>query len=74
MKTESPWLVGRQQIADYANCSPWTVTMMLKAGLRCYGGGRNGAEARTKREWVDDFFENNPDFVASRHRVRVRFL
>jgi len=74
MKTDTPWLVGRQQIADYANCSPWSVTMMIRAGMHCHGGKISGSEPRAKREWVDAFFEENPDFVASRYRVRVRIL
>lgn len=74
MSEGSPWLVGRQEIADYAKCSTWSVTMMIKAGLRCYGGKVRGSEPRTKEQWVDDFFEENPDFKASRHRVRVRVL
>lgn len=71
---ESPWLVGRQEIADYAKCSPWSVTMMIKAGMQCYGGKVRGSEPRVRREWVDEFFKNNPDFVASRYHLRVRVL
>lgn len=61
------WLVGRQEIADYAKTSKWTVTAMIHAGLRCSGGRVKGSEPRTKPKWVDEFFENNPNFVASHY-------
>ena len=64
MKTESPWIVGRQAIGDYAGVSTWTVTAMIKAGLRCCGGKKNGCEPKSKAEWIDEFIENNPDFIA----------
>jgi hypothetical protein len=48
--------------------------MMIRAGMHCHGGKISGSEPRAKREWVDAFFEENPDFVASRYRVRVRIL
>lgn len=74
MKTETPWLVGRQQIADYANCSTWTVTMMIRAGMKCLGGRVKGSEPRTKKEWVDKFFEDHEDFSPSKERDFIRIL
>lgn len=68
MNNCSPWLVGRQEIADYAKCSPWMVTMMLEAGLRTANKRGRGVEPRTKSDWVDLFFETNPNFVARRYR------
>lgn len=64
MTHESPWIVGRQAIGDYAGVSVWTVTMMIKAGLKCYGGKKNGLEPRSKPEWIDDFFDSHPNFTA----------
>lgn len=67
----SEWLVGRQEIADYARTSKWTVTAMIHAGLKCSGGRIKGSEPRTKTEWVDTFFENNPNFIASHYHRRT---
>ena len=64
MKTESPWIVGRQAIGDYANVSVAVVTAMIKAGLKCSGGKKKGLEPRSKAEWIDEFFEDNPNFIA----------
>lgn len=61
----SDHLIGRQEIADYARVSVWTVTAMIKAGLVCYTGGRRGSPPRTTAENVDNFFKDNPNFVAS---------
>ena len=58
-------LVGRDEIADYAKCSVWTVTAMIKAGLRCSGGKTKGSPPRTTKKDVDDFFKYKKDFVAS---------
>lgn len=68
----SDWLVGRQEIADYARVSVWTVTAMVKAGLQCSGGGKKGSEPRAKKEWVDSFFEERPNFSASEHNRRSK--
>ena len=74
----SDWLVGRKEIAHYAGVSCWTVTAMIKAGLQSSGGHIKGSPPRTKKEWVDKFFEESPDFVASHYnkppRPRVRSL
>tara|TARA_R100000773_G_scaffold29104_1_gene24994 strand:- start:10513 stop:10731 length:219 start_codon:yes stop_codon:yes gene_type:complete len=71
----SEWLVGRQEIADYAGVSVWTVTAMQKAGLQASGGKVKGSPPRTKKNWVDEFFEKNPDFVASDYnRPRIRSI
>ena len=67
------WLIGRQEIADYAKCSVWTVTAMMKAGLICYGGRVRGSQPRTTTSNVDEFYMNNSDFVASDyHKPRIR--
>jgi|TARA_Y100000004_G_scaffold121532_1_gene136621 hypothetical protein len=69
----SDWLIGRQEIADYAVCSTWTVTAMLKAGLKASGGKVKGSPPRTKKEYVDQFFIDNPDFNASKfHKPKPR--
>lgn len=71
------WLIGRQEIADYCGCSTWTVTAMLKAGLQASGGKINGSPPRTKKEWVDNFFISNPNFVANDYhkpKPRIRSL
>ena len=68
MRAESPWLIGRQEIADYAGgICPNGVTAMIKAGLKCYGGKKKGSTLRSKAEWVDDFFKEHPDFIPSRY-------
>lgn len=67
MKQESPWIIGRQAIGDYAGVGVSFVTAMIKAGLRCCGGKRKGLEPRSKAEWIDEFFENNPNFIARDH-------
>lgn len=59
------WLIGRQEIADYAKVSVWTVTAMMKAGLECSGGKVRGSPPRTTKTRVDNFYTSNPDFVAS---------
>ena len=70
--SESAWLIGRQEIADYAQCSTWTVTMMIKAGMKCEGGKIRGSEPHAMCEWIDEFRRNNPNFSAKRiARVRV---
>lgn len=74
---DSPWLIGRKEIAAYSRSSVWSVTAMVSAGMRCSGGKVKGQEVRTKREWVDDFLENNPDFRASDYhqpKPRVRSI
>lgn len=60
------WLIGRQEIADHAGVSTWYVTAMIKAGLEVHGGKVKGSPPRTRPEKVDQFFDQNPDFVASR--------
>tara|TARA_B100000614_G_C14402037_1_gene434136 strand:- start:174 stop:434 length:261 start_codon:yes stop_codon:yes gene_type:complete len=60
---QSPVLVGLAKVAAYANCSTWTVQMMIKAGLRCHGGSlREPDKLIVKAEWLDDFRLNNPEF------------
>ncbi len=61
----SDWLIGRQEIADYSRVSVWTVTAMLKAGLNCYSGTGRGSQPRTTKQDVNNFFKDNPDFIAS---------
>jgi len=69
------WLVGRQEIGQYARVSTWTVTAMIHAGLKCSGGRVKGSEPRTKCDWVDDFFEKHPNFIASHyHRKGIKKL
>ena len=68
----SDWLIGRQEISDYARVSVWTVTAMLKAGLQSSGGGKKGLEPRTKKEWVDKFFIDNPKFNASEYNRKTK--
>ena len=71
------WLIGRQEIADYSQCSTWTVTAMLKAGLRASGGKVKGSPPRTKPEWVDEFFVENPNFIAREYhnpKLRIRSI
>lgn len=63
-------LIGRKEIAYYIGCSVWTVSAMVKAGLKCSGGGMKGKPAMTKKEWVDDFFVDNPDFVARKYLTK----
>ena len=72
----SDWLVGRQEIADYAKCSTWTVTAMVKAGLRCSGGKVKGSPPRTTKKDVDDFLKYKRDFRASDYhsKPKMRFL
>ena len=71
----SEWLIGRQEIADYAKVSVWTVTAMQKAGLTCSGGKKKGSPPRCKPIDVDNFFNDNPDFCASDYnRPRIRHL
>lgn len=70
-------LIGRQEIADYAKCSTWTVTAMIKAGLRCSGGQVKGSPPRTTTKNVDDFFKYKKDFRASDYHApkpRIRSL
>tara|TARA_Y100000004_G_C8800330_1_gene363098 strand:+ start:170 stop:322 length:153 start_codon:yes stop_codon:yes gene_type:complete len=50
---------------------------MLKAGLKASGGKVKGSPPRTKPEWVDEFFAENPDFIASEYhkpKPRIRSL
>lgn len=61
----SDYLIGRKEIAAYARVSVWTVTAMLKAGLEYYGVQRKGSQVRTTKLAVDNFFKNNPEFIAS---------
>jgi hypothetical protein len=56
-------LIGRKEIACYAGCSVWTVTAMIKAGLKCTGGKIKGKPPITKKEYVDDFLHTQ-EFVA----------
>lgn len=68
----SEWLVGRQEIADYAKCSVWTVTAMIKAGLECSGGNIGGSPPKTTKLNVDKFYKNNPNFIASHyHKAKI---
>lgn len=64
-------LVGRQEIASYAKCSVWTVTAMIKAGLRCSGGRKKGKPPVTNTCHVDNFFEENLDFTARSYHIDV---
>jgi hypothetical protein len=57
-------LIGRKEIASYAQCSVWTVTAMIKAGLVCSGGKIKGKPPVTKTTDVDNFFRDNTDFTA----------
>lgn len=73
----SQYLIGRQEIADYARVSVWTVTAMIKAGLVCYGGQIRGHPPRTTKAEVDNFIRLNPDFVASDYhkpKPRIRHI
>lgn len=63
----SDWLIGRQEIADYARVSVWSVTAMAKAGLVFYGKQCRGSSIRTTKKNVDEFFINNPDFTAAHY-------
>lgn len=56
-------LIGRKEIASHARCSVWSVTAMIKAGLKCTGGKIKGKPPITTKEIVDDFLLNK-DFVA----------
>ena len=69
----SNWLLGRQEIADYARVSVWTVTAMIKAGLKIYNEPKKGIEPRTTKEDVDNFFKQHSNFVAREwHKPNVR--
>tara|TARA_Y100000361_G_scaffold140853_1_gene145381 strand:- start:5485 stop:5697 length:213 start_codon:yes stop_codon:yes gene_type:complete len=63
-------LIGRKEIARYAGCSVWTVSAMIKAGLQCSGGGVKGKPAITKKEFVDEFFIDNPKFIARDYLIK----
>ena len=65
-------LVGRKEIAEYAKCSVWTVTAMIKAGLRCSGGRKKGKPPVTNTYHVDNFFEENLDFTARSYHIHKR--
>lgn len=62
-------LVGRKEIASYARCSVWTVTAMIKAGLKCSGGRVKGRPPVTKTCHVDKFFEDHIDFTARKYHT-----
>lgn len=63
-------LIGRQEIATYAGVSVWTVTAMIKAGLRCSGGKVKGSPPVTNTLHVDKFFEENLDFTARSYHTK----
>lgn len=63
-------LIGRKEIASYSGCSVWTVSAMIKAGLKCSGGGIKGKPAITKKEYVDNFFDENPSFIARDYLIK----
>lgn len=63
MMDDKNLLIGRKEIANHARCSVWTVTAMIKAGLKCSGGKIKGKPPITTKESVDDFLLNH-DFVA----------
>lgn len=63
MRGDKDLLIGRKEIASHARCSVWTVTAMIKAGLKCTGGKIKGKPPITTKETVDNFLLNK-DFVA----------
>ena len=70
-------LIGRQEIADYCRCSTWTVTAMIKAGLKCSGGKTKGSPPRTTTDDVYNFFKYKQDFKASDYhsnKPNVKYL
>tara|TARA_B100002019_G_scaffold293349_1_gene320329 strand:- start:1497 stop:1718 length:222 start_codon:yes stop_codon:yes gene_type:complete len=63
-------LIGRKEIANYANVSVWTVSAMVKAGLNCSGGKKKGKPPITTKQAVDEFLIDNKNFVARKYHIK----
>ena len=68
---ESEALIGRQEIADYAKVSTWTVTCMIKQGLKVYGTKR---VPRCLKDSVDCFYLENQEFSTRKFYKRPKVL
>lgn len=58
------WIIGLTEISRQAGYqSDWYAARMLDAGLKYIGKRGKGCEVRTKEEWIDAFFDENPEFT-----------
>lgn len=63
--SESPWLIGVKDIAEYAQYGTTVVNTALLAG-ELEGRRRTvHSQWRSKREWVDQWIDNFPSVAAS---------